>query len=72
MPVLGSENIKTDEVIFVPQGSDFLGEMDISQIFQYNVVNSMLNVFKECHKYTEGSGTFTACGVQRNLLELNP
>lgn len=49
--------------------------MDITHVFQCNVVNTMANVFisfKGCREYTEESGTFTVRGVQRMLLELNP
>lgn len=67
MPVLGSENIKMNELILVPQGSDLLGETVVAQISQYNVVRAMLNVFKGCHEYTEGSGTFPAWGFRESF-----
>lgn len=40
--------------------------------YQYNVVNSLLNVFKVCPEHTEGCGTFAVWEIQRKLLELNP
>lgn len=73
--MLCSENIKANELIFVPQDSGLLGEMDVARVFQRNVVNTMAAVFisfKGCHEYTEGSGACTVWGVQKTPLELNP